>query len=246
MKFTLLSALLVASSHAAVVISEFEPNPAGGDPPDTTFELAGGTPLEAFDYWILSVENDGFNGAVDRAAQVTGSFDANGLAVVTTPDLENPSNTVVLLTLGAGAADPVQGTDDLDPANDGVLVIPTGWNVVDAVGVSDSANDDASLYGELLGGSNILYNGEFEPLVVFRDGSTGDWFQSVTVDFGSPDQRIGTFAATGGPELGDENFSVSPDAPTFGAVNGSFTAVPEPSTALLGGLGLLALIRRRR
>ncbi len=30
------------------------------------------------------------------------------------------------------------------------------------------------------------------------------------------------------------------------SINGTFTAVPEPSAALLGGLGLLALLRRRR
>jgi uncharacterized protein (TIGR03382 family) len=29
-------------------------------------------------------------------------------------------------------------------------------------------------------------------------------------------------------------------------VDVTFTAVPEPSTALLGGLGVLALLRRRR
>ncbi len=161
-----------------------------------------------------------------------------------TPDLENPSFTIVLVELTA-AQDFAIG-DDLDAADDGTLVLPASWDVIDSVGVSDSAADDTVLYSSGLGGSDILYNGEFEPLLVFRDASTGDWYQTVTVDFGGANEHIGTFAASGGTELDEAGFTASPDTSTFGSVNPSFVGVPEPSTALLSGVALLGLLRRRR
>lgn len=48
-------------------------------------------------------------------------------------------------------------------------------------------------------------------------------------------------SGTGSPDQGANNF-----ANTGWIDNVSITAVPEPSTALLGGLGLLGLLRRRR
>lgn len=240
MKFILLPLLIAASAHAAVVISEFEPNPAGGDPADTTFELAGGTPQASFDFWILSIENDGFDGTIDRAGNVTGSFDANGLAVVTTTDLENPSFTVLLIESTA----PIVTGGDIDPNDDGNLVIPAEWTILDAVGVSDATGDDSTLYGAALGGTDILFNGEFEPLLVFRDSSSGDWFQTVTADFGGPDERIATFPADASVELSGADFIGDPEAPSFGSINPTF--VPEPSAALLGFLSLLTFLRRKR
>ena len=116
----LLASLMLAGSANAQLISEFEPNPAGGDPADTTFELSG-MPSSSFDLWLLSLENDGFGGTVDRAANVTGMFDSNGLAVVMVPDLENPSFTVVLTDSFTGMIG-----DDLDTAGDGTLDL-TRW-----------------------------------------------------------------------------------------------------------------------
>lgn len=243
MKTAYLTCLLAASAPAAVVISEFEPNPAGGDPADVSFEISGGTPGSPFDYYVVSLENDGFSGLIDRSSRITGNFDGSGIGVATIPDLENPSNTVVLLDIGGGDAADFAIGDDLDPLDDGNLVLPASWNVLDAVGVSDSAGDDAVLYGATLGGTDILYNGEFEPLLVFRDGATGDWYQTVTVDFGLPSERVGAFAATPEGEITPGLFGGSLD-PTFGATNP--VLVPEPSTVLLGGLAALGLIRRRR
>ena len=244
MKAVYLPCFLAASSQAAVVISEFEPNPAGTDPANPDFEIAGGTPGVAFDYYVVSLENDGYNGTVDRSSRIQGVFDANGIGRASIPDLENPSNTVVLLDIGGGDAVDFSIGDDLDPANDGNLILPASWSVLDAVGISDSTRDDDVLYGDLLGGTDILYNGEFEPLLVFREGSTGDWFQTVTIDFNDPTQRVGAFAATPAGELSEAAFGGSLD-PTFGSVNPTFL-IPEPSTALLGGLAALGLLRRRR
>lgn len=233
------AALLTASVTNAQIFSEFEPNPAGGDPANQNVELFG-TALAAFDLWILSIENDGFDGSVDRASNVTGSFDANGIAVVSIPDLENPSNTLVLTDSFTGST-----STDIDPLDDGVLDLSTIGTVLDAVGVSDEVGDDGVLYGSILGGFDILFNGQFEPLNVFRLGSTGAWYNSVTLNFGQPDERIGLF----GPNNPTTEILNAPSdtlATTFGSINP--TVVPEPSMygALIGLLALGFTVSRRR
>ncbi len=205
-----------------ILINEFQPNAAGTDPNPMSFEIKGPANT-AFDLWIISLENDGYNGLVDSAAHVTGTFDANGLAVVSIPDLENPSFTIVLTDSFTGAA----GTTDVDPANNGVLDTSTFGTIYDALGVSDSTADDAVLYGVTLGGENIYFNGQYEPLLVFRDGTTNVWFNTVTVDYGQPTQHVGVFDATGsGIELNGSDFDNDPTVSdafnTFGSVNPSY------------------------
>jgi len=226
----------------ANLISEFEPNPPGGDPADTTLELFG-TAGQAFNFNIYSIENDGINGTVDRASNVTGTFDALGLSVVTVPDLENPSFTVLLTD---GTVPLLATGTDLDSTDSGTLDVSALGTIFDAVAVSDAFADDATLYAASLGGTNILYNGEFEPLGVFRSGSDGEWFQFVTADFGQPTERLAVFAADGGPELSSDFFPAGdPTTTSFGAINP--TAVPEPSSlACLGMLGAGAVYRRVR
>lgn len=201
------------------IINEFEPNPVGADPMQSTFELKG-TANAPFDLWILSLENDGFNGLVDRARNVVGTFDANGLAIVTTPDLENPSFTVILTDNFTGSIG-----SDLDMANDGGLDTTALGVILDAVGVSDSTEDNPSLYGVLLGGTNILFNNSTEPSLVFRDDTTGDWYQVARVNSGGNNEIIGLFDAAGNT-ISTESFSFDPTtAPTYGMANASNTAL---------------------
>ncbi|MFK2818749.1 T9SS type A sorting domain-containing protein [Flavobacteriaceae sp. LMIT009] len=213
--YFLLIALTIVSSSFGQTITEFEPNPAGGDPPNSTFELKG-TPNAGFNLWILSIENDGYNGTVDRATNVTGTFGANGLAVVTVPDLENPSFTVILTDNFTGSIG-----DDLDGTNDGTLDTSSLGTILDAVGVSDAVADDASLYGAGLGGADILFNGEFEPLLAFRDGTTGEWYNTVTINFGQPDEEVAVFDASGNSVDKAEFDSDPTTGPTYGSPNAS-------------------------
>ncbi|NDV61804.1 hypothetical protein G0Q06_05015 [Puniceicoccales bacterium CK1056] len=211
----LLTILSLSGVSFGQYISEFEPNPAGQDPAEQTIEIGGGTPSAAFDLWILSVENDGYNGLVDRVNNVTGTFDANGLAVVTIPDLENPSFTLILTTSFSGDT-----STDLDPTDSGTLDTSSLGEILDAIGVSDAVGDDPGLYGVLLGGSDILFNGQFEPLLVFRDSVTGELYNTVTVDFGEPTEHLGVFDSSGsGIELDAGIFDIDPLVPTFGSVN---------------------------
>ena len=86
-----------------MLISEFEPNPAGADPATADFEISGGTPMATFDFWVISLENDGFGGTIDRANNITGTYDASGIGVASIGDLENPSFTVALIDTGGAA-----------------------------------------------------------------------------------------------------------------------------------------------
>ncbi len=52
-------------------------------------------------------------------------------------DLENAATTILLVNIGAGIVP--TNTIDLDTNNDGVLDLPTGWTVVDSVGIMDGS-----------------------------------------------------------------------------------------------------------
>lgn len=202
---------------SAQLISEFQPNPPGTDPSDMEFEISG-TPLAAFSGWVLSIECDGGAaiGTVDSADSVSGSFDANGLLVVTIPDLENPSFTVVLVDSFTGTA----GSTDIDGDDDGTADdLSTFGTVYDAIGVPDASGDETYLYGAQLGGTDFAYTGR-EPEIVFRDYSTGQFYATNTI--GGTDTVFDTSATS----VPDADFVFGdPEATSFGALNPS-TVVP--------------------
>ena len=72
---------------------------------------------------------------------------------------------------------------------------------------------------------------------------------SPTIDFSYADGRYAVITASFTPGVGDTTFTFRPmtDGGTGMQLNAvQVLAVPEPSTALLGALGMLALLRRRR
>jgi hypothetical protein len=223
------------TASAATLLSEFQPNPTGGDPRTTTVELSGeaGTDFEGV---LISVENDGGSllGRVDRVAGISGTFGANGLLTADIADLENPSFTLVLLSTFTGST-----STDIDTDNDGTIDdISTFGTVLDAISVIDGPSDNFG-YGSQLGGLDFAYSGD-EPQLMFRDASVGDWF-AINDPAGAS-----AFDQNGDPvDFG--LFSADPRVPTFGAVNPSILApVPLPAglPMLVAGLGLLALRRR--
>lgn len=223
-------ALVLPSVASAQLISEFEPNPFGVDPDPVSVELSG-TPGASFSGEILSLESDsGTIGTVDRLASVSGTFDSNGLLVVSIPDLENPSFTVVLTT---GAT--VMLNDDLDANDDGILDDVSGLGtILDAVGIPDNTTDEAFIYANQLGGIDFVYTGS-EPRLVFRSASTGDWYAVNGPDNGEVQDAFGnTFAPS--------DFDADPTAgfDTFGAINPAFLSAASVTTSATVGWRLLS------
>ncbi len=203
----LLAVSLLAASASAQVFSEFQSNPPGADPGTQTFEISG-TPGTPFSGAIVSVENDGADGRVDRASQVSGTFNADGLLVVSVPDLENPSFTVILTDSFTGSVG-----DDIDVDDDGTVDDLSAFGtILDAIGVPDEIGDVASLYGADVGGTDFAFTGA-EPELIFRSGSTGDLYAV---------NELGDEVAydTAGNEVLASDFSSDPTTePTFGNIN---------------------------
>ena len=213
----------------ADLISEFQPNPAGTDPATQDIEFSG-TPGAAISGFLLSLESDisATPGVVDRFETIgPGIYDPSGLFVQTITDLENPSFTLVF-----SSADPTGGAGvgfDVDTNDDGVVdSLGAFGTVFDAIGVPDTVGE--ILYGASLGGADFTFALGTEPDHVFREGSTGDWFQANAgagvLDLDGADAS-GLFDPSAGPR--------------FGAVN----PIPEPSSFLfLGMIGLVGFGKR--
>ncbi len=125
---------------------------------------------------------------------------------------------------------------------------PQNWaTVLDRV-IGDTNNDATIDLSGLTPGT--AYTVQFFSNTPDADLNATTVISSGGVDsaaFGSHGARatryiIASFTADG---TGTQSFSMTGAEPTFGALVIG-TAVPEPSAALLGGLGLLALLRRRR
>jgi Secretion system C-terminal sorting domain len=207
------------------IINEFQPNAVGTDPDPMNIELKG-TAGASFSGFLISIESDGANGAVDRSTAVSGTFDPNGLLVVQIGDLENPSFTFVLCS-----ADPGLGTD-LDGDNDGTFEdLSSLGTIYDAIGIPDNTGDAVVTagYATQLGGVSFAYTGD-EPGLVFRDGSSDDWYALNEPYDGSTiyDINANTVFAV--------DFSPAPAlAGNFGSINPIYTMPTEPTLILVDG-----------
>jgi len=223
----LLSLSIISVSNAAL-INEFAPNPDGGDPSETTVELLGNAG-DMFNGWILSIESDNTTakGSVDRASQVSGMFDANGILEVLIPDLENPSFTLVLTSQFQGSIG-----DDIDANDDGAVDdLASFGTVFDAIGIIDSAAD--STFGAAFGGIDFLFTG-VEPELMFRDGLTQDWYAVNDVINGN------NVIDENGNDIDPSAFNINPIQYTFGDVN---PFIPQTSDVNAPAtMGLFALV----
>ncbi len=192
-----LGALLASQAGATIFINEVFINPPGTDNGLEYFELWSNTGgVESLDgLWFLSIEGDGSTqrGTVDQAISLTGlSTGSNGLFLwrdgtgvlspipdpLTSltiadfdPDLENGSNTFLLVSGFSGAVG-----DDLDADDDVVLNTLPWTSVIDGIGVreSDDTPDDDNQYATGLGFAGFPVLG-FTPDLVFRSGLGGAW-----------------------------------------------------------------------
>lgn len=220
----------LSASASAGLINEFQPNPPGAEPDELLIELVG-TAGASFSGFLTLIEDDGINGEIDRSNEVTGVFDSNGLAVVTIPDLENPSFTFLFSSLNGGGL----GVD-LDAEDDGFIDDITVFGTIfDAIGIADDAAE--LLYASQLGGVNFFFTGD-EPGLVFRDGLDPTTIFAINDPAG--DFAFDQF----GNQVALTAFDLDPVAPTFGSVNP--TVVPEPASLALVALGGVALMGRRR
>ena len=206
--FLFLLAVMPAIGNAQDQISEILGNPPGGDPDIQEVELLG-TPNAAFDLWLVSIESDpgGSNpGDINDFENVTGTYDADGRAVVEIDDLENPSFTLVLCDDFTGDTD-----TDIDTDDDGMIDDSSTFvGVQDAISIIEDVDDPG--YGTELGGDDFVANGNSsDPLIVFRDGTTGTWY--------SVDPDLMVYDTSGAVVTG--TFDLDPTIPTFGSVNPS-------------------------
>ncbi len=166
----LVSCLTFMSSSFAVLINEFQPNPAGGDPDNQIIELIGEANTSQSGYFI-QVDADGTqSGRIDDLISFTANFNAEGLYTFEVPDLENPSATYLLVDQFEEAL-----SFDFDIDNDGFLDDLSVFNTVyDAVTIVDSPSDQG--FASMVGGINLQFIGS-EPTHVFRDSVSMEWIQ---------------------------------------------------------------------
>lgn len=256
-----LLALAGAAHAGTVQLSEFFVNPPGTDNGQEFFELCGDAGESLSGLKLIVIEGDGSGaGSIDAILDL-GSFSlgSNGLflwrdssSVIDTsptagvqgpdagtninvadfsPDIENGSNTYLLVRGFSGAL-----SADLDTDNDGILDVTPWTSVVD--GVSIVENDGAANIGYAagLGFSNIGGIAfTFTPDIVAR-GTDGVWYGADVL--GTNPGGFYAFDAT-------QN-TIGPGAENFGATPGVKNTVPAPGAMALLSLGGLMVARRRR
>jgi hypothetical protein len=88
-------------------------------------------------------------------------------------------------------------------------------------------------------GSPLNYNAPDSVSTMLANDTADLWLGTTKV-------WDGVSVQTASQSITDLKFSFSAGTATIGIDNIVITAIPEPTAALLGGLGLLALLRRRR
>lgn len=201
----------------------------GGGTNRVAYDVTGsGTTIGGTGSWVPSNTNGGYGVRMNSGTYV--SPGANGVGTTTFSGVNSGQS---ILTMGLGSA------FEFELGTGGTIALP-------------SANSDMISLVSMVAG-DVIFNGN--NIDFLGTGSTG-WFKLFDTDFGattytgltlSGQQITGglTFSnlasgLTGALIMGDGTTGDAGDI-YFNAV-----AIPEPGAALLGGMGVLALLRRRR
>lgn len=119
--------------------------------------------------------------------------------------------------------DPLTFTTSTSPTNGATsITTSTTGEMVISFAARNNAGDSALDAGTIFPGIHLLNGG-----AIFGGGTINAAFAIA-------------------PTIGSQNIAWATNAQAIGRIAIAFEAIPESSTALLGGLGLLALLRRRR
>ena len=174
--------------------------------------------------------SNGFTGASDftttrgpmTTSSIAGSSGPNGTAAVTTSNWTDPGGVWTITLNLTGWTDVSIGNWSQQASNTG----PRDYQVFVSYNGGVDFTSIGSVYAIINGNSS--QSG-------FALGAAADNNDAVVVEW----RNVSTFSVRGNEDdIGTTGTS------RFG--NFEVTAIPEPTTALLGGLGLLALLRRRR
>jgi hypothetical protein len=234
---------------AAAILNEVSQNPIGGDQPYEFVEIKGVPGASANGLYFASIDGDGgAAGSADFVADLSGfNFGSNGLLFIgaslgsyngispeTTfvprdslnagdpgPKLENGSNTFTLIQ---SLVNPIVQDTDYDEGNTGVLTLPEGAIILDAISLLDNPDDNA--YGTIL----TQESGFFDAATRFRNDNRANtvdaWYSGDLLNDAGPD----SFEYQTDPTRRSANFPTSPD----GAVSPGRPNIPGTNSGPVG------------
>jgi autotransporter-associated beta strand protein len=197
---------------------------------------SGGTTVSGGTLLVNNTTGSGTgSGAVTvNAGTVGGNGIIAGALNVNVTGVLAPGNSTGLLTVGSLNLNANASTTlEINGTNRG-----QSTNGYDALNINTAGTFDLDgALGFIFGNGSAFANNTVFDLFTFDTTSTGD-FTSVT----STGFYTGTWTKMG------EIWSLADEGQTleFSELTGNLTVIPEPRAALLGGFGLLVLLRRRR
>jgi len=226
---------LAGVSNGQFAGSGFQSTPASGQLDSDAWAVTGWSNgnLE-FGGTQITASTDYTRGAV-TTAQTTGGIYAHG-------------STNRQLLIQPGGSDWAPGTLTLRIENNTGISISNWTLSYDLFVRNDQARSNSFNFSYSTNGTDFITTGLVDEL--FNYTSTAAAVTSAPLNLiGTPSATITPTVENGGNlfiRWSGSDVSGSGSRDEFALDNISVTAVPEPSAALLGGLGLLALLRRRR
>lgn len=234
--FTLLTAsfALAAGANAATVIAS-----------NGTSDGANVNELNLWNYDTTSHVVQGYNGDFGTPYYLAQSFSTgtlgadnllSSISVGTVGDVTASTLNAYLYVTNAGSS------PNANYWNVGATPVATATVILSAATGSATVTFDFSSANLTLS-DNTTYAFYLKP----DSGSSFSWAGNSASSYAGG-EAMGVFASNlgGGPGFWTGNGDNSPSSDIAGDRVFSVTAVPEPSIAILGGFGLLALLRRRK